>query len=99
MTEALGSIRSNHEWPALSATIHASDDRLRITLGDDTHNQREIPAPTDCAERATQVALVIAVWSGELPAQAAGALSLSTAIPAPMPVVKSATVNPQMYSN
>jgi hypothetical protein len=83
VTEALGILRPDHEWPALSATIQASDNHLRITLGENGNNQREIAVPTDCAERATQVALILAVWSGELPAQDADAPSLSAAIPAP----------------
>ena len=83
VTEALWAIRPDHEWPALTATIQVSDDRLQVVLGEDRSNQREIPAPADCAERATRVALVIAVWSGELPAQTSGAPSLSVAVPVP----------------
>jgi hypothetical protein len=83
VTEALLAIRPDREWPVLTATIQVSEDRMQVVLGEDRNNQREIPAPADCAERATRVALVIAVWSGELPAQATGAPSLSASVPAP----------------
>ncbi len=85
VAEALWAIRPDSEWPALTATIHMVEDRVQVTLGEDRNHRREIAVPADCADRANRVALVIAVWSGELPAHAAGAPTLSVAVPAPKP--------------
>ena len=94
VSEALWAIRPDREWPALTATVHVVDDRVQVSLGEDRHHWREVPAPDDCADRANRVALVIAAWSGELPSYATGAPDLSIAIPAPVPVTtkKSSTV-------
>ena len=85
VAEALWAIRPDSEWPALTATIHVLEDRIQVTLGEDQEHPREISLPADCADRANRVALVIAVWSGELPAHATGAPTLSVAVPAPLP--------------
>lgn len=96
VTEALWAIRPDRDWPALTATIHVLKDLIQVTLGEDQNHPREIPLPADCTDRANRVALVIAVWSGELPAHATGAPTLSVAVPAPapapMPPKKSAMV-------
>jgi hypothetical protein len=86
VAEALWAIRPDSEWPALTATIHVLEDRIQVTLGEDQNHPRDIPVPADCAERANRVALVIAVWSGELPAHATAAPHLSVAVPAPAPL-------------
>ncbi len=84
VTQALWAIRPDSQWPALVARIRLVDDRVRISLGQDETHWRDVPAPADCGERALQAALVIAVWSAELPAQAIGAPNLSVAPPAPL---------------
>ena len=84
--EALRTMRPDQEWPSLTATVEVVADRVRVRLGEDQELWREVPAPADCADRANRVALVIAAWSGELPAQTSGAPSLSVAVPAPVPV-------------
>jgi hypothetical protein len=95
VSEALWAIRPDNEWPALRATIEVIEDHVQVTLGDDLKHRREIPVPPDCADRTNRVALVIAVWSGKLPAQATAAPQLSVAVPAPVlvPAKKSAMVS------
>jgi hypothetical protein len=95
VSEALWAIRPDSEWPALTATIEVIEDHVQVTLGDDGTHRREIPVPPDCADRANRVALVIAVWSGALPAHATAAPQLSVAVPAPVLVLvkKSAMVS------
>ena len=95
VSEALWAIRPDSEWPALTATIEVIEDHVQVTLGDDLKHSREITVPTDCADRANRVALVIAVWSGALPAHATAAPRLSVAVPAPVlvPVKRSAMIS------
>jgi hypothetical protein len=94
VSEALWAVRPDSEWPALSATLEVIEDHVQVTLGDDLKHRRDIPVPTDCADRANRVALVIAVWSGALPAHDTAAPQLSVAAPAPVlvPAKKSAMV-------
>jgi len=95
VSEALWAIRSDSEWPALAATVHVIEDRIQVTLGENQSHPREIPLPADCTDRANRVALVIAVWSGALPAHDTAAPQLSVAVPAPVlvPAKKSAMVS------
>jgi hypothetical protein len=90
VTQALWAFRPDGEWPALRATLRATNDQVEVVLGEDPDNKREIAATGDCADRANQVALVIAIWSGELPSRVTGAPTLTVAapMPAPAPVVK-----------
>ena len=103
VTEALWAIRPDREWPALLATLHVLEDRIQVMLGED-HHPREIPLPVDCTDRANRVALVIAVWSGELPAHDTDAPTFSVAVPAsipapaPLPTKKSAMVTEVGFS-
>ena len=87
VSEALWSIRPDHEWPALTATVQIVEDRVRVSFGEDREHWREVPAPADCTDRAQRAALVVAAWSGELPAHATSAPALSVAVPPPVPVV------------
>jgi hypothetical protein len=84
VSASLWAIRPDREWAALTATIEVVEDRLRVSLGADVW--REVPAPAACADRVSLAALVIAAWSGELPAQATSAPSLAVAVPAPLAV-------------
>jgi hypothetical protein len=86
VSEALWTARPDREWPPLAANIEVVENRIRVSLGEDQAVWREVPAPADCADRANRAALVIAAWSGELPAQTTSAPSLSVAVPAPLPV-------------
>ena len=85
VSEALWTVRPDREWPPLAANIEVVENRIRVSLGEDQAIWREVPAPADCADRANRAALVIAAWSGELPAQTAIGPSLSVAVPAPLP--------------
>ena len=85
VSASLWAIRPDREWPALTAAIEVVDDRLRVSLGADPTVWREVPAPAACDDRVSRAALVIAAWSGELPAQAASAPTLAVAVPAPLP--------------
>ena len=95
VSEALWAIRPDSEWPALTATVQVLEDRIQVTLGEDQSHPREIPLLADCTDRANRVALVIAVWSGALPAHDTSAPQLSVAVPAPVlvPAKKSAMVS------
>ena len=95
VSEALWAIRPDSEWPALTAAVRVLEDRIQVTLGEDQSHPREIPLLADCTDRANRVALVIAVWSGALPAHDTAAPQLSVAVPAPVlvPAKKSAMVS------
>ena len=86
VSEALWAIRPDREWPVLTATVRVMEDRIQVSLQEDRARWRDVPAPADCADRASRAALVIAVWSGQLPAHAAGAPILSVAMPAPVSI-------------
>jgi hypothetical protein len=86
VTEALWAIRPDKAWPALTATVQVVGDQVQVSLGEERNHWREVPAPTDCADRANRAAVVIAVWSGALSADVTEAPSLSVAVPAPIPV-------------
>jgi hypothetical protein len=86
VTEALQAIRPDQEWAGLSVTLHIIDERAEVTLGEDQNNRREVSLPADCTDRANRIALVIAVWSRELPEKPTSAPSLSVAVPAPAPI-------------
>jgi hypothetical protein len=86
VSASLWAIRPDREWPALRATIDVVENRLRVSLGADPTIWREVPAPVACADRVGLAALVIAAWSGELPAQATSGPSLPVAVSMPLPV-------------
>lgn len=85
VTAALYTIRTDDAWSPLQATVHVAEDRIQITVGQDSRNPREISAAGDCGDRANGVALVIAVWSGGMPVHATGAPTFTVATPAPAP--------------
>jgi len=68
---ALRALRPAADWPDLRVFIQADEAGLRVWVDGDPETERWILAAPDCAARAATVALVIATWSGELPAQAA----------------------------
>jgi hypothetical protein len=84
--EALWAIRPDREWTPLTATSEVVQDRVRVSFAGDPGLWREVSAPADCADRANRAALVIAAWSGEIPAQTADAPQLAIAVPPPVPV-------------
>lgn len=69
--EALRSLRPAGEWPHTAVTIRTSEQRLLVELGSPSGYQRQLALGPDCATRASIVALVIATWMNDLPAEAA----------------------------
>jgi hypothetical protein len=84
--DALWAIRPDREWPSLTATIEVVQDRVRVSFAGDPELWREVSAPPDCADRVNRAALVIAAWSGDLPAQTADTPQLAITVPPPLPV-------------
>jgi len=70
--DALLGLRPVEQWPALSVTIRAFPQMLVVEIGSQKTNPRQLAVGPDCATRATAVALVITIWTGELPVEAAG---------------------------
>lgn len=83
VSQALWAIRSDDEWPPLLASIQSVNDQVEVVLGPNANNKREIAPAGSCADRATGAALVIAIWSGELPSHATGAPTLTVTAPIP----------------
>jgi len=81
---ALPAARPAGEWPGQTVTVEVADDRLALTLGEDSSVRREIPADRDCLVRAESVAVVIAAWSGELGSRPTDSPMLTVASPAPV---------------
>ena len=81
---ALLDLRSAEEWPSATVAIHAQEQLLTVELGSLDSLQRQLAVGPDCAARAATVALVIATWMNDLPAEGAGTPILrSPIIPAP----------------
>src|ERR1035437_7414739 len=70
--EALLDLRPAEEWPSTTVAIHAQEQLLSVELGSLDSIQRQLAVGPDCAARATTVALVIATWMNDLPAEVAG---------------------------
>jgi hypothetical protein len=81
---ALPSARPDGAWPDMTVTVEVADDRLSLSLGEGPAARREIPADADCSVRAQSVALVLAVWAGELGARPTDSPVLAVASPAPV---------------
>jgi hypothetical protein len=67
--EALAGLRPAAEWPSGAVRVHAAADALVVDLG--TDSQRRLTVVPECTVRAATVALVIATWMDDLPAEAA----------------------------
>jgi hypothetical protein len=83
--DALVGLRPVEQWPALSVAIRATAQTLVVEIGPEKTNPRQLAVGPDCAMRATDVALVISTWTGDLPVEAAGAPVLQPATPIPPP--------------
>jgi len=71
---ALVGLRSVDDWPPAQVAIFAKEQFLRIELGGT--RARQLTVGTDCAKRAAAVALIVATWFGEFPAEVASAPDL-----------------------
>ena len=81
---ALPSARPDAAWPEMTVAVEVADDRLSLSLGEGPAARREIPADGDCSVRAESVAVVLAVWAGELGAHPTDSPVLTIASPAPV---------------
>jgi hypothetical protein len=79
--DALVGLRPVEQWPALSVAIRATLQTLVVEIGPDKTNPRQLALGPDCAARATDVALVISTWTGDLPVEVAGTPVLQPATP------------------
>ena len=85
--EALLSLRPAKEWPSTAVAIYAQERSLWIDLGAPHTNQRQVAVGPDCAARAATVALIIATWIDDIPAEAMGSPILFAPIgPKPEPL-------------
>jgi len=91
--EALLGLRPAEEWPSTTVAIHAQEQLLSVELGSLDSIQRQLAVGPDCAARATTVALVIATWMNDLPAEVAGTpilrspIILAPELPMPKPAI------------
>jgi hypothetical protein len=67
---ALVGLRPVEDWPPARVFIAAQDQSLLVSMGSPATTQRRLNVEPDCDARAATVALVIATWLGELPAEA-----------------------------
>jgi hypothetical protein len=81
---ALPSARPDAAWLEQTVDVEVADDRLALRLGEAPGVRREIPADGDCSVRAESVAVVLAVWAGELAARPTDSPELTIASPAPV---------------
>jgi hypothetical protein len=79
--QALLGLRSTGVWPDGTVRIHAEDRFLFVDLG--SSSQRQFAVVPDCATRAIMVAVVIATWMDDLPAENTAAPVLRSQTPAP----------------
>jgi hypothetical protein len=98
---ALRALRPATDWPALRVSIQAEQAGLRLRMAGDDEAERWILAPADCAARAATVALIIATWSSDLPAQSADHPELGPIVrvapaAAPMPVLPTRTARTEL---
>ena len=92
--DALVGLRPLEAWPALSVAIQAAVGMLVVEIGPEKTNLRQLAVGPDCEARAAAVALVIAIWTGDLPVEATGTPILRPATPIlqPSPGEKPETV-------
>ena len=83
---ALVGLRPVGQWPALSVAIRATLQTLVVEIGRENPIPRQLALGPDCAARATDVALVISAWTGDLPVETAGTPVLQPATPILQPL-------------
>jgi hypothetical protein len=81
---ALPAARPDAAWLEQTVDVEVADDRLALRLGETPGVRREIPADGDCSVRAESVAVVLAVWAGELTDRPTDSPVLAVASPAPV---------------
>ena len=84
--DALVGLRPVEQWPALSVAIRATPQTLVVEIGREKMIPRQLALGPDCAARATDVALVISAWTGDLPVETAGTPVLQPATPILQPL-------------
>jgi hypothetical protein len=67
--KALLELRAAEDWPSTTVSIQVKEQRIFVDLGAGSASRRTIPAAPDCDARAATVALVVATWANDLPAQ------------------------------
>src|SRR5512147_406134 len=80
--DALAALRPASDWPHTTVAISAQAQSLLVALGSRSASPREIAVGADCAARAATVAVVVATWLSDLPAEPIG----SPLLPAPAPI-------------
>ena len=68
--QALLSLRPDEDLPSTTISIYAREELMVVSLGPGAAGQRRLPLAPDCVTRAATIAVVIATWTNELPAQA-----------------------------
>jgi hypothetical protein len=93
VAQALSVLRPGGDWPSGTVKIHAEERALTVDLGTGSTSQRNLAVVSDCAARAAMVAVVIATWMDDLPAEHAAAPVLtSVAKPEPAAPPQAAAV-------
>jgi hypothetical protein len=67
--KALLELRAADDWPSSSVSIQVKEQSIVVDLGAGSTTRRPIPVAADCDARAATVALVVATWASDLPAQ------------------------------
>jgi hypothetical protein len=68
---ALVDLRPTNEWPAIQVAIRTHEQTLVVEIGSREIKRRQLIVGQDCGARATTVALIIATWMNDLPAETA----------------------------
>jgi len=98
VVEALLGLRPAGAWPSKTVRIHAEDRFLFVDLGTGTASRRQLAVVPDCATRALMVAVVIATWMDDLPAETADAPVLRSPTPRPVPLTAERIPPPNLPS-
>lgn len=80
---ALVGLRPHDDWPPAKVAIVADEQFLRVEL--DGARTRQVTAGIDCLSRAATVAVIVATWLGEFPAEAATAPVLQPVLQPTLP--------------
>jgi hypothetical protein len=68
--DTLAGLQPASTWPRTTVAIYAQGNFVLVALGSRSSIPRQVAVSPDCGARATTVALIIATWLGELPAEA-----------------------------
>ena len=67
--KALFGLRAADDWPSTTVSIQVKEQGIFVDLGTSGASRRTIPVAPNCDARAATVALVVATWTNDLPAQ------------------------------